>query len=241
MDTSILEGLGFTKGEVAVYLTLLEIGPCTAGPIIEKSNLQSSVVHNCLHTLKDKGLLSYVIKGKIRNYQATDPDVILNIIEDKKKRFSEILPELELKKRLAKERLEATVYKGNAAVTAMLTDLIKDAKKGEEYPFFAVEREGYDEDIQKFFERYDTKRKDKGIIVRGLANIKNKRLFEHREKKGLMKVRYVDHGIPKGLSIFGDKVIIMIWADELTAFVIQSKFLADSYKELFNEIWKKTS
>ncbi|MCX6707325.1 MAG: hypothetical protein NT001_04265, partial [Candidatus Woesearchaeota archaeon] len=211
MDTSILEGLGFTKAESKVYFTLLEIGPCTAGPVIEKSDLQSSVVHNCLHMLKDKGLVSYVIKGKIKYYEASDPQTVLRIIDDKKKMFQDILPELELKKKLAKEKLEATVYKGNKAVMAMLTDLIKDAKKGEEYPFFAVEREGYDEEIQKFFERYDTKRKEKGIVVMGLANKDIKRLFEERVKKKLMNMRYVDQAIPKGISIFRDKVITMVW------------------------------
>ncbi len=240
MDTSMLEGLGFTKAEISVYLSLLELGESTAGPIIEKSGLQSSVVHSCLHTLRDKGLVSYVIKGKIRHYQAAEPEAILNIIEDRKKMFQAILPELELKRKLAKEKLEAMVYKGNRAVMLMLTDMIIDAKKGEEYLFFAAERGMYDEEIQAFFERYDAKRKAKGLEVKGLANRRNKKLFEHRARKGLMKMRYVSHALPRGISIFRDRTISFVWTGELTAFVIQSQNLADNYKEFFDDFWNKS-
>ena len=45
MDTAILEDIGLTNAEIKVYLSLLELGTATAGPIIEKSCLQSSVVH----------------------------------------------------------------------------------------------------------------------------------------------------------------------------------------------------
>ena len=44
MNTEILEDLGLTQSEIKTYLTLLELGSSTAGPILEKSNLQNSVV-----------------------------------------------------------------------------------------------------------------------------------------------------------------------------------------------------
>ncbi|MFQ5621311.1 MAG: helix-turn-helix domain-containing protein [Candidatus Nanoarchaeia archaeon] len=81
MNPNVLEHLGLTPGESKVYLALLQLGPSSAGPIIEKSGLQNSVVHLCLNTLKDKGLISYVRKGRARIYQAADPENFLLLLE----------------------------------------------------------------------------------------------------------------------------------------------------------------
>ncbi len=57
MNTSILEDLGLTNAEIKVYITLLELGNSTAGPILEKSgSVQEAPVH--LSTIK---LLSEVV------------------------------------------------------------------------------------------------------------------------------------------------------------------------------------
>ncbi|MBW2981314.1 helix-turn-helix domain-containing protein, partial [Candidatus Woesearchaeota archaeon] len=85
MDITPLEDLGLTNAEIKVYLTLLELGQTKVGPIIEKSDLQSSVVHNALHKLQDKGLISYIKKGQIKHYKATDPKNFMDFIEEKKK------------------------------------------------------------------------------------------------------------------------------------------------------------
>ena len=56
MDTQILTDIGLTQAEIKVYLSLLELGTSTAGPIIENSGLQSSVVFMTLTKLIKKDL-----------------------------------------------------------------------------------------------------------------------------------------------------------------------------------------
>ena len=90
MDTSILEDIGLTNAEIKVYMALLELGSSSAGPIIEKSKLQSSVVHMTLNKLLDKGFISFTKAGQRRLYQATNPKHIIEFIEGKKERFEEI-------------------------------------------------------------------------------------------------------------------------------------------------------
>ena len=69
MDTKALEDIGLTQGEIKVYLALLEIGPSTAGSILEKAGIQNSVFHFCVNSLIEKGLVSYVKKNKFRVYK----------------------------------------------------------------------------------------------------------------------------------------------------------------------------
>ena len=86
MEAQILSDLGFTNAEIKVYLTLLELGTSTAGPIMEKSGLQSSVVHMTLNKMVGKGLVSYVKEGQRKHYQAANPKHIINFIDEKKSR-----------------------------------------------------------------------------------------------------------------------------------------------------------
>ena len=94
MDTQILEDLGFTNAEIKVYLALLELGVSTSGPIIDKSKLQSSVVHSTLNKLINKGFVSFVKQGQRNHYQAANPKNISEYIDEKKKEFENLLPEL---------------------------------------------------------------------------------------------------------------------------------------------------
>ena len=64
MDLNSFEGLGLTNAEIKVYMALLGLGIAGAGHIIEKSGLQSSVVHNTLNNLINKGFISFTLKGK---------------------------------------------------------------------------------------------------------------------------------------------------------------------------------
>ncbi|MBW3003756.1 helix-turn-helix domain-containing protein, partial [Candidatus Woesearchaeota archaeon] len=45
MDTTILEDLGLSSGEIKVYLALLELGSTKVGRVIEKTGMASSAVH----------------------------------------------------------------------------------------------------------------------------------------------------------------------------------------------------
>jgi len=72
----------------------LKKGTSTAGLIIEKSALQSSVVHMTLNKLVAKGFVSFIKEGQRNHYQATDPKHISEYIDDKKTQFEKILPDI---------------------------------------------------------------------------------------------------------------------------------------------------
>jgi len=66
MYEKILEGIGLTKGEVKVYLTLLKTGETTTGKIIDNSGLSSGKIYEILEKLIKKGLVAYIIKEKTK-------------------------------------------------------------------------------------------------------------------------------------------------------------------------------
>ncbi len=235
MDLSILEDIGLSRGEIKVYLSLLEAGLTKVGIIIEKSNLASSAVHNSINSLIEKGFVSYIKKGKIKYYKAVPPKQLIDFIEDKKKRILQIIPELETKQKSEKEEQEAEIFEGIKGILRMLSLLIEDSKRGDEYLFFVINIEEKNEEIQKFFKQYDIKRKDKGLIIKGLAPKEIKNLFVRRK---LLKMKYTNSPIPSNISICNEKVALFSWGDKPVGYLIKSKQIAQMYTYFFNQVWR---
>ncbi len=238
MDTSILEDLGLTNAEIKIYIALLELGATTAGPILDKTRLQNSVVHMTLHKLVEKGFASYIKKGKVRHYTAADPKNIVNFIEEKKKKFEKLLPELLVRQQKV-DKQEAEVYEGFNGFKNMLYELIKDAKKGDEYLFFSFYTENPDDfdNVYNFYKDFEKEREKLGIEVKGIAPLSIKEKFKGRELKNVM---FADFPSPINISIFRNKVIFTPWEDKKVSFMIHSRQMAESFRKYFYSIWNKT-
>ena len=237
MDTSILEDLGLTNAEIKVYLASLEIGTSTAGPILEKTKLQNSVVHMTLHKLVEKGFMSFVKKGKVRHYHSTDPKNIIGFIEEKKKRFETILPELLIRQK-KQEKQEAEIYEGFKGFKAMLYELMKGAKRGDECLFFSFYAANPDdfENAYTFYKDFEKDFNKKGVITKGItpSNIKDK--FKGRDVKNIL---FVDFPTPTNISIFKNRIAFTPWEDKQMSFLINSRQLAESFRQYFYSIWDK--
>ena len=83
-----------TENEKKVYIELLKLGETTASPILEKTGLQNSVFYRTIHRMIEKGVVSYVLKGKIKHFKATDPRIFLTQIKEKEAKIRSIIPNL---------------------------------------------------------------------------------------------------------------------------------------------------
>ncbi len=242
MNESILENIGLSKAEIKVYLSLLEISPSTSGPIIQQSGLQSSVVHRVLKSLLEKGIITYVKVGKDNRYQATDPENILDFIENKKKRFLDILPELKNKQQKGKGNYSAEMFLGKKAMFSALLNVIKDGKPKEDYLSFSLIEPHDDKEIVDFYQMYNSRRRDKNLKVKVLVNEKVKPIYEKNYTKELLKkanVRYTNFHFPQGIVIFRDMVILVHWGENSFAVKIINQEMAQQFKEFFLEFYNK--
>ncbi|MBW2982000.1 hypothetical protein KY343_03915, partial [Candidatus Woesearchaeota archaeon] len=114
---------------------------------------------------------------------------------------------------------------------------IKDTKKGEEFYFFSADIEPKNKDIQDFYKRYDPKRKAKGLIVKGIAPLRLKHLFQDRIKRKVIQTKFTNQIIPPNMGIFQDKIFLIVWGEKPAGYLIYSKQLAERYKQFFNSIW----
>src|SRR3989338_1787524 len=185
MIEETLQELGLNRRESICYSALLELGSSKIGIICKKTKIPSSKIYEILDKLIERGLVSYVIRGKIRHYQASDPKILMNYIEEKKKKIEEILPQLLLKQKLAKKQ-SVEIFEGQKALFSLFLDLIQDAKPKELYLIFSINEENKNEQANLFFRNLTLRRKAKKLDVRLLRNIK----YFKKEKHTKLKLRY---------------------------------------------------
>src|SRR3989344_1171774 len=103
---NILEEIGLTPSETKVYLALNKIGTSSICPIVNEARISNSKIYIILDKLIKKGLASKILINKVRYYKATEPERLLDFLEDKKKKIldeeekiKKILPNLLLSKK----------------------------------------------------------------------------------------------------------------------------------------------
>jgi len=236
MDVQILEDLGLTNAEIKIYLALLELGTSTAGPIIDKTQLQSSVVHNTLNKLVEKGLISYIQEGQRRHYQAAEPKHLLDFINQKKERFEQILPELLLKQKTAKEKPEANLFKGIRGIKELLMILL-DAGGTEHHTFGSTKESLILGDA--WWVNYHKKRAEKNIQAKLLFN-ESLSYWKAEKKYPKSEIKYTGAGFePLTETIVrNDKIGIIIWTEKPIGILIHNQAAANSYDQFFNMLWK---
>ncbi len=240
MDTSILEDLGLSNAEARIYVALLELGSTTSGKIIDKTKLQSSTVYHLLGSLIEKGLISYILQGKTKYFQAEEPEIFLSNLEDKKRKFNEFLPSLKKKQLMAKQKQTAKVYEGINGLRTAFYDILTTLKKGDTYYFFtAPKNKLFYENLTLFFRNYHLKRSEKGIKVKGLTTTESKGVIKEIFKDiKHSQIKFINDFAPTGVVVYANKLITWDWDEVPTAIVIESKPITESYKKFFESKWK---
>lgn len=242
IEIEIFKELGFTEREIKVYIGLLELGLTTTGPIATKTKLQQSKIYETLEKLIEKGLVSYIMISKTKHFQAADPKEILNIIEGKKRRFKNVLQELELKQKHTKSKQIAIVHEGFKAFKAMFNRIEDELQKGESYWAFAFKDEYYTPTASLFLRNFHQKLEKKKINDRLIAHASIKKSIKKAfEGNKNIQIRFARNDIPLGVIIIKGKVINLIWGERPTAIEITSDQIYEQYKNFFIGLWNKAS
>jgi sugar-specific transcriptional regulator TrmB len=233
MDKKILERAGLSKGEIEIYLVLLKMGSSLVSKIAQETGLHRTNIYDTLEKLREKGLVSYVIKENRKYYSASNPDKLLDYIKERETEIESILPELKGYLNIPRSESIVEVYKGKEGLKSVLKDILKEGKD-----YVVLEEEGY---IQKvfphFYPQFNTQLNKSKVKVRVLTkDIKN------IVKRTLMQIRSFPEFIsfPSATAIYGDKVAIFVWEEPYHAILIKSNQVADSYRGFFEALWKQT-
>jgi sugar-specific transcriptional regulator TrmB len=248
MVARILEEIGLTKGEVAVYFALLEIGSSTVGPVVDKAKVSSSKVYAILERLIDKGLVSYIIKENRKHFEAASPKRILDYlkereeeIKDKSKEIEKIMPQLLLKQKLSEKSQEVTIYEGVKGVKTAEEKTLQVLRRGQEFYFmggsiFSTKK------FKDYWQIYHKRRIKKRISTKILFNQNvSKSELDNRNQFKYCKAKYMPMEIntPSWIQIYKDTTIIGVPSDNPIAVEIKNKDVAESFSSYFKALWNQ--
>lgn len=170
----ILQSIGLTKGESEVYLCLLKVGNTTTGKLIDKSGVSRSKVYEVLERLKQKGLVTEMIKENIRYFEATSPSNIVDYVKEKKRDLNKkvkdaenLIPGLINLQKTHLEKQEAKIYTGIEGWKTVYNEILDNLKPGDEYLAFGIgPKELKDKRIERFFRKFHLRRAEKKIKAR---------------------------------------------------------------------------
>jgi HTH-type transcriptional regulator, sugar sensing transcriptional regulator len=242
----LLEDLGLSPNEIKAYLGLLAVGESTTTPLAKHVEVPISKIYPTLDRLIQKGLVSYIIKNKVKHFNATDPQRIVELLEKRenkintqKKEILKIIPTLRAKQ-TSQETQEARIYEGINGIKTVYKDILTTLKKRDTYYVFNLGSEDTYEKHKFFFRNYHLKREKKSIKVKILTErqFKSTVAFVFKELKHA-ETRFVDKSLPSSTVIYGNKVATILLGKKPTAIVVQSIQNAKQYKRFFLDMWKQ--
>lgn len=240
MNTDLLEEIGLSKRERRVYIALLEIGINTVGPIVERSGIPSSKIYETLDKLLKKGLVSFFIKDNKRYYQAGNPSVILDFLNEKKIRVEhELIPTLEKMYSFSKKNKKVAIYEGASGVKAVYEMALKEMKKGDTL-YVISSPSASNELLGSYLDYFHKRRIKKGIIFKCLYNREAKKYAETRRGWKLTHLRYLPekHVVLSAINMFLDYSLIFDYTGTTTVILIKSESVAHNFIKYFEFLWK---
>jgi sugar-specific transcriptional regulator TrmB len=243
METiEILKNVGLTSNEASVYMSLLKTGSSLASNIAKKCNLHRTHVYDCIEKLIKKGLVSFVIRENRKYFQATDPERLLEFLEQKKEDVRGILPELKQIKEERAEEVEAEIFKGKEGWKTVMEDMIKC--KGKEILMLGGSGKGF-KVAPYFMPNLNLRIKKAKIKFRSIyRDTGDARKAAEGEKKLNREPRILPKDMKNVMQIFvyGETVAMIPMTPDVekepVTFVIKNKETAQGFKEYFEWMWK---
>jgi len=247
MDTKILQKIGLTPGESAVYLALLKTGNCTSGTLSRESGVSRSKVYEVIDRLKRRGLATEVTKENIKYFEATNPNRIIDYLESKKLDLTQsisdskkLVPQLQKLQSIHLDKQEAKVYIGISGWKTLYNDILDNLTSKDEYLAFGIGSDEIKNDqVKRFIKTFHLNRAEKKVPARVIMQTQTKEKMKHFSDLKYYKYKFTSVKFPTNIAIYQDNVITLVWAEKPIAFLMRSKQVADKYRKYFNHIWKK--
>ena len=226
---------GLSDKEADIYLICLRVGQATANRIAELANLARSTTYDLLERLNQRGLISTCVVKNKTNFIASDPTVLINLLDDKKEKIKKILPDLKGIHNTVGEKPKVEVYEGKVALTKLLDEILDNSSSLKLIGNLqkAVERMGYHPD------KFRMIRRQKKIPIKQIQELS----FEARKIKEdkYTKIRFLPSLKKAGESTFisDNAVYHLILLEEITAIKVLSKEHANSMGIIFDELWQE--
>ncbi len=234
-----LINLGFNKNEAEVYLALYKKGSAKAGELIKLTKIHRNLVYQSLERLVEKGFAVQVIKGKVAQFEAVDPQRLLEHFEHQKNQAQQIIEVLH--KEREHESRDIRVYDGIQGVI-QAREQTYSLKKGDTLYVLGSSPASSFPQLEKEWRKYHIEREKRGINFRIL--------YEHtvdpehiawRNSQALTQARILPSAVksPIWFESYGDTFGIGVPGTDPILFTVRSKEAAEGLRQYFEYLWNQ--
>lgn len=249
--TRLLEEIGLSAKEQAVYLSVVELGDAPVSPIAKRAKVNRGTTYDILDNLIDKGLVAKSEQKKKLHYSAKGAGELEEYLMSQKanwdgivNNFHHLRPELEALLGSAGIKPTVRFFEGKMGVKEVFFDQIRgDHKEILAYGSAGKLEELMGSDYLKMF----TKQKNKtNIITKAILPdepISREYIKKYYPEKGkqLFDIKVVPPDkfpMEMEMNIYGNKVtMISLNPKEPVAVIIESPALVKNQRIIFNLLW----
>lgn len=249
MNTEPYESLGLSPNEAKIYESLVETGESGIGAIAVNAKIHRRNAYDAIRRLIDKGLCFEIISSKENQYNAVDPDKLVELLSDKQQQLQQLLPDLKKKfiHRLAPQ--EAFIYRGLEGQKNIWRDILR---VGTDVCNIGAKAQWFDERLkpsrEAFFKEANGKKIKFSLLFDYEVKIRLPNFAKNYPAK-FFQYRYLpkEYSTNSIANIFGDYLITYTGItlgkiqEDTVFFIIHSKNLAESYRKWFWYMWKQSS
>jgi len=232
----LLQECGFSRNESKVYLKLSEIGLSSAYKISKEANLFKANTYLTLKRLEEKGLvMQRNVDGKVM-YEASDPSLLMNILDSKRDKISQLIPSIRLMQKSVRTETVFNTYKGADAFLAILYHFLEFK---ESILVYGAPKRAY-ELMKLRIEQFHEKRIGNKIKMYHIYNFEAMERIKQISKMPYTYARYLSQLFDSQVStnICGDEVVFVIWNPPVKVIQVKDKDMAQTYKNYFKILWK---
>ncbi len=238
----VLNGIGLSKNEIKVYLTLLRLGAVSAGKITEHSGIHRRNVYDSIERLSKRGLVGEVTRNNVKIFEAADPSELLNLIKEEQEKLKDkedglksILPELLSSRNFAVVKEDIRIYRGRKSRRIIFEDILRSAK---ENLVLGAHRPSKFSEI--YLRNWHKKRIKAGVVDK-LIYDEPCAFAKELAKLPLTKIKFLPKKIHmnNAINIYGNKVAMLLWSNnQPVAVLIDNEKVADDFRNHFRLLWK---
>jgi sugar-specific transcriptional regulator TrmB len=122
---TLIEQLGYSPQEAAVYLAALELGGSTATDIAKKARIPRTSANLIIASLNKKGLMTAYIQRKRKMWSAENPEKLLTALKEREVALTEALPTLQSLRHDDAAKPKIRAYTGIDEIHQIMNDVIE--------------------------------------------------------------------------------------------------------------------
>lgn len=235
--SELLGQLGLVEHDSQVYLSVMGHGRPTTGQLVKDTGLHREQIYRSLSRLAEMGMIMAGGDESKNRYQASDPKVLIEMVEVKRK--AAIAAERSLRGMFTRQAQVIQVREGREALKELSDDISRTVKKDGEYLIMGGAWREFSRLAHDYLPSYHRQLKKKGIGGR-ILSYQGHDASGERAMGWHIQTRVLDepHQNIASTIIYGDKVAIDILDPENVAvIIIQNAKVAEHYRQTFETLW----